>query len=266
MKKNILKISVILLLMTCALSCSKKEELEVETKIEYEEYLEYIDSSFLDMPWLKEIVEERRNTIKAGYLSQSIIYQCTYKNGIGFILDFCVGCPDAGFALVDINGVSVCYSNGWHDSCKEFNIDYENKKLIYEIQPDPPVSIENLYAQSPNVISRSVQGKWILHKFWGGIGNVRYYDWTTLVNISEDRVNVSGNEGVNFTFSYSWKQMGVPPPYPEISSYNTYVMWNDKQNRGEWSFFNLRYDMLEVNLLNSGVYTLIRVRDIEMER
>ena len=257
-----------LLIMTCIFSCSKKgeiekieeEALEVATKAEYEVYFEYLDESFFDMPWFKEKVEESRSLIDAGYLLHERIYQCTYRDGIGFVLDFCVECRDAGFSFVNVDGVTICYSNGWFDSCKELNIDLESKKLIWEIQPDPPVTIENLYEQPLAVINKCVQGQWKLHKFWDGFSH--YYANTT-VDISEKGVTVSGNEGLNFTFSYGWKKMEVSPPYPDMKSYTTHVMWNNKQNKGEWSFFSLRGDMLEVNLFNSGVYTLIRVRDVE---
>ena len=255
-----------LIMMSCVFACSKKGEvediegaLELATKAEYAPYFEYLDNSFLDMPWFKEKVEESRALIVAGYpLLHERIYQCTYRDGIGFMLEFCVDCPDAGFTFVNANGVEICYSNGWVDTCKEFTIDLEGKKIIWEIQPDPPLTIENFYEQPLSMINKCVQGKWKLHKLWDGLD---HYYFETFVEISEKGVTVSGSEGLNFTFTYGWKNMEVSPPYPDMNSYTTYVMWNDKQNKGEWSFYSLRGDMLVVNMFNSGAYTLIRIRD-----
>jgi len=260
MKTNILKLTVLLLVLAGIFSCTKKEE---TIKIEHEAYLEYLDNSFPHLPWLKKIIDEHRNAIEAGGLNHATIHRCRYKDGIGFLLNRCVECMDLGAELIDVEGKFVCSSGGWVNSCREFDIDYKNKKLIWEIQPNPPITIDNLYEQPLAVINKSVQGKWILHKFWGGFGNVHYYDWTTFVYISENCVTITGNESINLTFSYSWKKMKVSPPYPDMAPYSTYVMWNDKQNKGEWSFFQLQADMLEVNLYNSGVYILIRVRDDE---
>lgn len=272
MKTNILKLTAILLILAGFFSCGKKTETTEEpidaaikeiiknaTNIEYEKYIEYIDDSLPDLPWLKETIEEYRNRIEAGYFEHVRIHQCTYRDGIGFLLNSCIECMDVGFGLIDVEGKFLCSDGGWVNTCGDYNVDYANTKLIWEIQPDPPVTIENLYEKPLDVISKSVQGKWKLHKFWGGMNH--FYDGTTFVYISENGVAVLGKEGINFYFSYSWKKMEVSPPYPNIMPYTTYVMWNDKQNRGEWSFFALGSGMLEVNLYNSGVYTLIRVRD-----
>ena len=263
------QILAMLLMMTVLFSCAKKGEivkeeagkevLEVAIKTVYEDYFEYLDDSFPDLPWLKNTVEETRTLIKAGYFEHRTIHQCTYKNGIGFILNSCVECMDLGVSLFNLEGEFLCSEGGWVGSCRDFSIDYETKKLIWEIQPDPPLTIQDLYEQPLDVINKSVQGKWKLHKLWDGVNH--FYDWSTIVYISEKGVIVSGNEGINFSFSYGWKKMEVPGPYPNTSSYTTYVMWNDKQHKGEWSFCSLRNDMLEVNLFNLGVYTLIRVRD-----
>jgi len=271
MKTTILRLTGISMALVGVFSCVQKPETEEQiekvteeiikdaTKTVSEKHFEYIDGSFPDLPWLKETTGRYKSILEAGSLTHATIHQCTYKDGIGFLLNDCVECADGGFVLINNQGVSVCCSNGWYNSCKEFNIDLMNTKLIWEIQPNPPVTVENLYKQPLAVISKCVQGKWILHKLWDGMNH--YYDWTTFVYISEKGVAVTGNEGINFTFSYSWKKNNVSSPYPNISPYSTYVMWNDKLNRGEWSFFALNADMLEVNLCNSGVYTLIRVRD-----
>ena len=217
------------------------------------------NNPLIDLPWLKEIVEGFKTDIEVGQLHHVRIYQCNYIGGTGFLLELCVGCPDFGYTLMSCEGESLCILWGFTgSSCSELNVDFEHKKLIWEIQPTPPLTIDNLYEQPLCVIKKYVLGKWRLHKMWDGTGH--YYS-NTFVDISENMVIASGND-VNYTFSYSWKQMEVYPPYPNMSSYTTFVMWNDEQNKGEWSFYNLRDDFLEVNLYGRpGVYTLIRIRE-----
>ena len=209
------------------------------------------DNPLTDLPWLKAIVGE----IQEVNPLSATIYQCNYGNGeIGFLID-----RDYMKPFYNCKGEVLCIMDGIAgETCSELNIDFENKKLIWEMQPDPPLSVDNLYAQPLPIIQKCVQGKWKLHKIWDGTNH--FYS-NTFVDISENMVIVSGDENINYTFSYIWKEMEVSPPYPNMPSYTTFVMWNDEQNKGEWSFYNLLNDFLEVNKYDqSGVYTLIRIR------
>jgi len=219
-----------------------------------------VDNPLTDLPWLKNIIDGFEKDVEAGDLLHARIYQCNYnKSEVGFLLEPCVDCSDGGSTLMSCKGESLCAIGGFAGStCPEFNIDFEHKKLIWEIQPDPPIDVDSLYKQPLSVIKKCVLGKWELHKMWDGTS---HYYFNTFVDISDNTVVVSGDD-VNYSFSYSWKQMEVYPPYPNMSSYTTFVMWNDEQNKGEWSFYNLQYDFLDVNKYDqSGVYTLIRIRE-----
>ena len=84
-----------------------------------------------DLPWLKEMIEDYESRAKAGEKIHAKIYQCTYRDGVGFLIAPCVGCPDAGFSFRDCEGEVLCGGGGisGKDTCSEFNI--KKKKLIY---------------------------------------------------------------------------------------------------------------------------------------
>jgi len=88
------------------------------------------ENPLTDLPWLKDMIEVWKQN---GWRSR--IYQCIYKDGIGFLLEPCVGCPDAGYSFRNCEGVALCGGGGLsgQDNCSELNIDFENKKLIWEI-------------------------------------------------------------------------------------------------------------------------------------
>jgi hypothetical protein len=115
------KISSCLLIgmFVLSLGCSSEEEV-----------------SLTDLPWLKEIVDGLEASSAAGYSQHVKIYQCTYRDGIGFWLELCVGCPDASSGLRSYEGKPLCSWGGFTggDPCVElFDIDFENKTLIYEL-------------------------------------------------------------------------------------------------------------------------------------
>ena len=93
-----------------------------------------VDNPLTDLPWLKEMVDGVEKDIEAGYKRHARIYLCTYKDGTGFLLEMCVACPDAGYSFVNCEGVVLCGGGGITgiDNCPEFNIDYENKELLWE--------------------------------------------------------------------------------------------------------------------------------------
>ena len=94
------------------------------------------ENPLTDLLWLKEIVDGfEHNAAALGYNPHAIIYQCAYKDGIVFLLEMCVGCPDAGYSFRNCKGEVLCGGGGYsgEDNCSEFNIDFENRKLIWEI-------------------------------------------------------------------------------------------------------------------------------------
>jgi len=92
------------------------------------------ENPLTDLPWLKEIIDGIEKDAEAGHKQHAKIYQCTYTDGIGFLLELCVGCPDFGYWLRSCEGESLCTIYGHAgDPCQELNVDFENKKLIWEI-------------------------------------------------------------------------------------------------------------------------------------
>jgi len=86
------------------------------------------DNPLTDLQWLKDLTAGHENSVEAR------IYQCSYTDGIGFLLEMCVGCPDFGYSFRNCEGEVLCYGGGLsgEDSCPEFEIDTQNKKLIWE--------------------------------------------------------------------------------------------------------------------------------------
>jgi len=104
-------------------------------------------------------------------------------------------------------------------------------------------NIEDLYAQPLPVIQKCVLGKWkwIAYSTYGYIG--LWYPSNTFINITNDSVVVTGGDGLNRTFSYSWDKRET---LAKLANYTTYVMWNNEQNTGEWFFDKIRNDSLFV--------------------
>jgi hypothetical protein len=128
MKENILKITAILLILTGTVACvmiSCKKENNAQ------EQVCNVDNPLTDLEWLRQRV--------AGFASNPLthirISQCTYgTNETGFLIEPCVGCPDFGCELVNCEGSLLCVLWGLVGSdCGEFHVDFENKKLIWEI-------------------------------------------------------------------------------------------------------------------------------------
>ena len=121
MKKNFLKLILLSLILTIVFSSCEKEKVCG------------VDNPQKDLPWLKEFIDVVGSNAQAGFSHHVKIYQCTYRNGIGFLIEPCVGCPDAGFLLVNCEGKCLCNLWGFTgDSCTEYNIDFKRKKLIWK--------------------------------------------------------------------------------------------------------------------------------------
>ncbi len=94
------------------------------------------DNSLTDLLWLKTFVNRYVRESEAGFKYPVEIYQCTYDNGkIGFFIDPCVSCPDGLATLYSCDGTELCSMGGitGENTCNELNIDFANKKLIWEI-------------------------------------------------------------------------------------------------------------------------------------
>ena len=122
MKRNSTKLFILaLILIASFFSCKKDKACEFNNPLN-------------DLPWLKEIVAELEKDAEAGNKQHARIYQCTYRDGIGFLMEMCVDCPDAGCTLKSCKGTSLCIFGGFAGStCQEYNIDSESVVLIFEI-------------------------------------------------------------------------------------------------------------------------------------
>ena len=131
MKTNILKLTAILLLMVGVFSFCKEKE---ETQEKLKEKVCNVENPVTDLPWLKEIIDGFENfaeTMK--HNTHAKIYQCDYKDGIGFLLEMCAECSNARYSFRNCEGVVLC-REGFigQNNCSELNIDFANKKLIWE--------------------------------------------------------------------------------------------------------------------------------------
>ncbi len=69
------------------------------------------------------MIDDYEYAAKTGAKMHVRIYQCTYSDGIGFLWEDCVGCPDAGYRLVDCEGNRLCLTGTWGaNTCDAYNI------------------------------------------------------------------------------------------------------------------------------------------------
>jgi len=121
-------------------------------------------------------------------------------------------------------------------------------------------NIDSLYAQPLPVIQKCVEGKWKWFEICtcGFIG-LRHLS-NTVVDITKESVIITGDDGLNQTFQYSWKEYGTP------YNYTTYVMWNKEKDTGKWYFDKIINDTLVVCTydLNAGgspdIYVFYKIK------
>ena len=93
-----------------------------------------VNDPLTDLPWLKAVINENEQTTQ-GERSLMRIYQCSYKDGTGFIVELCTSCSDSQSSLFNCEGIHLCDKEGIAGNiftCKEFNIIDSSIKLIYE--------------------------------------------------------------------------------------------------------------------------------------
>jgi len=226
------------------------------------------DNPLTDLPFLKEFIDYATEQQKIDFRYYARILQCIYKDkdGIGFFLKSWKGCDKEVYSspFMNCDGEIICYCDfsllnhfgQIHYICDNgLYVDVYKGKQIWEINPDPPYTIDTLYQNPLSVIQKSVEGKWQLNQITHTPrempdGTISPWSTTnyanTFVDISENDVVMSGTDSIDYslyTFSYSWKRMEVNAI--DIGrTITTYVMWNDKQNRGEWYFVLLKCDDL----------------------
>jgi hypothetical protein len=88
-----------------------------------------VENPLTDLPWLKEIIDNFGN--KAA-LEPAMIYLCTYRDGIGFLLSLDIYHSDPFVDLVNCDGEILCQLFGLGgELCEEYEIDFKTWKLIW---------------------------------------------------------------------------------------------------------------------------------------
>ena len=94
-----------------------------------------VENPLTELEWLSQIIANWEENLQNGENNWAgKIYQCTYEdNKIGFLIEPCSGCPDAGYSFWSCDGTMLCGGGGHsgEDTCGEFNIDSNSVKLIY---------------------------------------------------------------------------------------------------------------------------------------
>ena len=121
MKKHFFITIVLLIFITSFSSCQKEKVCNVNNPKK-------------DLPWLQEIIDQYKE--KQMYRSGVKIYQCSYRDGTGFLFESNSKHPPFGSTFRNCEGIIVCGItsggvSGYLNTCSDFNIDFENKKLIY---------------------------------------------------------------------------------------------------------------------------------------
>ena len=97
------------------------------------EYVCDVKNPKTDLPWLKESIDRVEYDAQGGFSHYVKIYQCSYRDGTGFLYE-----SNLGSSFVNCEGVHLCGSNiginPQFKSCSEFNIS-KKRKLIYHHKP-----------------------------------------------------------------------------------------------------------------------------------
>jgi len=83
-----------------------------------------------------------------------------------------------------------------------------------------------------------VQGKWKWYVSCGGAIGCQDVN-NTFVNIKEDHYVVDYEDGSQQTFYFTWKKYD-----PTSNGHETYVMWNEENNKAGWCFVSIKNDTL----------------------
>ncbi|MCL2131602.1 MAG: hypothetical protein FWH36_03990 [Lentimicrobiaceae bacterium] len=134
-KSTVAILCTILVGLFVAHSCEKRTNMEIppneNSETEPEEIVIQDSCAFenplTDLLWLKEIVDEIPSDN-----GDITIHQCNYRDGIGFLLNWCVNCSDQSWKLMSCKGESLCGIGGFATlSCPEYKVDMLNATLIW---------------------------------------------------------------------------------------------------------------------------------------
>jgi len=123
--KRILVMLVVLVMIAGSFSsCAKKGD-----ACTCNEKVCEVDNPLTDLPWLKEVA---KNMKMSGHHGR--IYQCTYKDGIGFLIQGCLTLAHPASHLYNCDGIFLCGCCVGEENyaCSEYVINFETIKLILE--------------------------------------------------------------------------------------------------------------------------------------
>ena len=166
-----------------------------------------VENPLTDLDWLSQKISkfdsDSTRTVK--------VSQCKYQTDkTGFLIEPCVGCPDAGTELYDCKGNLLCVLLGeTDDPCAEYEIDANSISLIYQHnKTHTPVNV-TLYDKDYLTIQRYIQGKWkFLYGKGGFTGNDIYYCDNCITEFTSDNRLIETNitYKISDTVSYFWSK------------------------------------------------------------
>jgi hypothetical protein len=135
----------------------------------------YVDNPLTDLLWLKEKIVQYE---ASGFYTR--IYQCTYKDGIGFW-----DAMGSASYFYDCAGEMICIVGGSvGNTCPELEIDFENRKLIWEnSRVTPCVEFDDPLTDIPWLVARVRSYREDVEA--GLRKNVRIYQCTFSDNLKE---------------------------------------------------------------------------------
>jgi len=107
MTKQNLTLIVLLLILTNFFASCKPESKSEETHTPNISVCG-VEDPLTDLPWLKDIITELEGYVSQGYPVSYRIYQCIYKDGIGFLLDNLELIYDKAIPLINCEGRLLC--------------------------------------------------------------------------------------------------------------------------------------------------------------
>jgi len=222
-----------------------------------------VENPLTDLDWLSQKISkfdsDSTRTVK--------VSQCKYQTDkTGFLIEPCVGCPDAGTELYDCKGNLLCVLLGeTDDPCAEYEIDANSISLIYQHnKTHTPVNV-TLYDKDYLTIQRYIQGKWKFLFAKGGItGNdIIYFDNLFQVFTNDNKI-IRWNtvSQIRDTLSYFWQRYPkyfpdcdyvdimcvFTPPHPPHQRFIFYMIQNDTLMYGDANLSEpFGYNLIKIN-------------------
>ena len=163
-----------------------------------------------DLPWLKEIVD----AAEAGATEYLRIYQCDYRDGIGFLMELFSEASEFEYSFRNCKGVVLCEDEGI--ACPKLNINFENKELMWEracyfINPLTDLPWLKEFIENTEVEPTYKGIKISQYNYKDGIGFWIEYCCYPCFEYSGEFRNFEGEILVNFYgyFTHEWEELNI---------------------------------------------------------